>query len=274
MAADTPVERSWLAELRQWTWQALHCCPQCHGPLTRLPLQATPTTPAITPQGGAVELKAQFANCYKGAIRCKLRAAPTAVSSSRYIRSSMSRSKEPDSSSPSLLHLTARPVERSEGENALTRTHLGVSDPSALLPSAFLRMAMRPTLAEDTSRREFLGQSKKPVRRLGMFGPTLASPSYLRRSLGSVGQGFLVTEYLREVCLLGRTDCPTARASLAWQGCCGWDPRTFDPSAYRTALACSLIPYPPSRRLLLRVAVPASVVYEGRRMAGLLRSSS
>jgi len=35
---DTPVERTWLERLRDWTEHELNCCPQCQGPLTRQPL--------------------------------------------------------------------------------------------------------------------------------------------------------------------------------------------------------------------------------------------
>src|SRR5438067_4977694 len=60
----------------------------------------------------------------------------------------------------------------------------------------------------------------------------------------SVGQGSLVTEDQREVCRLSpRSDV------AAWLN--------SYPAHYRSAFACSLVPYPPPRGLPLRVAVPA-----------------
>jgi hypothetical protein len=40
---EPPVERTWLDRLRAGTGQDLSCCPQCQGPLTRQPLEATTT---------------------------------------------------------------------------------------------------------------------------------------------------------------------------------------------------------------------------------------
>jgi len=45
-----PVERTWLDRLREWTGQDLSCCPQCQGPLTRQPLEATTTAQARVPR--------------------------------------------------------------------------------------------------------------------------------------------------------------------------------------------------------------------------------
>ena len=45
-----PVERTWLDQLREWTRHDLNCCPQCQGPLTRQPLQATMATHAGAPE--------------------------------------------------------------------------------------------------------------------------------------------------------------------------------------------------------------------------------
>ena len=45
-----PVERTWLDQLREWTRHDLNCCPQCQGPLTRQPLQATMATHAAAPE--------------------------------------------------------------------------------------------------------------------------------------------------------------------------------------------------------------------------------
>src|SRR5947209_18361764 len=59
----------------------------------------------------------------------------------------------------------------------------------------------------------------------------------------SVGQGSLVTEDQREVSRL------SPRGDVAGRR----NPYLTD---YRPAFACSLLPYPPSRRLLLRVAFP------------------
>jgi hypothetical protein len=40
---EPPAERTWLDRLREATGQDLNCCPQCQGPLTRQPLEATTT---------------------------------------------------------------------------------------------------------------------------------------------------------------------------------------------------------------------------------------
>jgi len=47
---DTPVERTWLERLRDWTEHELNCCPQCQGPLTRQPLPP-PATARVDAQG-------------------------------------------------------------------------------------------------------------------------------------------------------------------------------------------------------------------------------
>ena len=47
---EPPVERTWLDRLREWTGQDLSCCPQCQGPLTRQPLEATTTAQARGPR--------------------------------------------------------------------------------------------------------------------------------------------------------------------------------------------------------------------------------
>ena len=46
---EQPVERAWLDRLREWTGQERSCCPRCQSPLTRQPLEATPTAPAPVP---------------------------------------------------------------------------------------------------------------------------------------------------------------------------------------------------------------------------------
>jgi hypothetical protein len=40
---EPPIQRTWLDRLREATGQDLRCCPQCQGPLTRQPLEATTT---------------------------------------------------------------------------------------------------------------------------------------------------------------------------------------------------------------------------------------
>src|SRR5207244_1272981 len=70
-------------------------------------------------------------------------------------------------------------------------------------------------------------------------------PTYLHCSLGSVGQGSLVTEDQREVCRLSPRGDVAGRLNPY-------------PARYRPAFACSLLLYPLPRRLLLRVAFPAS----------------
>jgi hypothetical protein len=54
---EPPVERTWLDRLRERTGQDLTCCPQCQGPLTRQPLEAT-TTARLEVQGRVETLAA------------------------------------------------------------------------------------------------------------------------------------------------------------------------------------------------------------------------
>jgi Putative transposase/Transposase zinc-binding domain len=49
-AVETPVERTWLEQLREGMGHELNCCPQCQGPLTRQPLPATATARVGTPE--------------------------------------------------------------------------------------------------------------------------------------------------------------------------------------------------------------------------------
>jgi Putative transposase len=49
-AVETPVERTWLEQLREGMGHELNCCPQCQGPLTRRPLPATATARVGTPE--------------------------------------------------------------------------------------------------------------------------------------------------------------------------------------------------------------------------------
>ena len=45
-----PVERTWLDQLQEWTQHDLNCCPQCQGPLSRQPLQATAVSGVAAPE--------------------------------------------------------------------------------------------------------------------------------------------------------------------------------------------------------------------------------
>ena len=45
-----PVECTWLDQLREWTGHELNCCPQCQGPLSRQPLQATAVSGVAAPE--------------------------------------------------------------------------------------------------------------------------------------------------------------------------------------------------------------------------------
>jgi Putative transposase/Transposase zinc-binding domain len=49
-AVEPPLARTWLDRLRDRIGHDLNCCPQCHGPLTRQPLEATTTALARMPQ--------------------------------------------------------------------------------------------------------------------------------------------------------------------------------------------------------------------------------
>ena len=50
---EQPVERAWLDRLQQGTGQDRTCCPRCQGPLTRQPLEATPTPSGPMPRAVA-----------------------------------------------------------------------------------------------------------------------------------------------------------------------------------------------------------------------------
>src|SRR5207249_11679513 len=96
-----------------------------------------------------------------------------------------------------------------------------------------------------TLRQTFLqGMECQPGPRSGAAPASVAAADISALLPQSVGQGSLVTEDQREVCRL------SPRGDVA----CWLNPY---PARYRSAFACSLVPYPPPRGLPLRVAVPA-----------------
>src|SRR5262245_43128392 len=84
----------------------------------------------------------------------------------------------------------------------------------------------------------------QPGTRSGAAPASVAAADMSALLPGSVGRGSLVTEDQREVCRLS----PWGDVAR------GLNPY---PAHYRPAFACSLLPYPPSRRLTLRLAFPA-----------------
>src|SRR5262249_51401621 len=83
----------------------------------------------------------------------------------------------------------------------------------------------------------------QPGTRSGAAPASVAAADISALPPASVGQGSLVTEDQREVSRL------SPRGDVAG----GRNPY---PCHYSAAFACSLLPYPPSHRLLLRVAFP------------------
>src|SRR5438874_12355536 len=99
----------------------------------------------------------------------------------------------------------------------------------------------------------------QPGTRLGAAPAGVAAADISALLPESVGQGSLVTEDQREVCRL------SPRGDVA-----AWlNPY---PPHYRAAFACSLLPYPPPHRLLLRVAFPCGRYHNGA-TTGLPRSA-
>src|SRR5271166_2500028 len=89
----------------------------------------------------------------------------------------------------------------------------------------------------------FQGMECQPGTTSGTAPASVAAADISALLPESVGQGSLVTKDQREVGRLSPGD-----------DVAGWlNPY---PAHYRPAFACSLLPYPPSHRLLLRVAFP------------------